>query len=169
MEIVQSNAVGDQRPERADTCLRSHSKTYPALLHSVSSQPQMPLGGDLLFLTWSVNTPPFYSPGRSPGFPISKGSFFFKNGPLPEKRNGLTSQRALAPSLIFTRGSLGFPLTPQRVLHTFASLVFLRGPFCQSGPSRPLKASPGFAGFAYLSTLLSIAAGHLPSYLISIP
>ena len=65
--------------QRGQTPALGHT-ARPALpcLHSVSSQPQIPLGGDLLFLTWSVHTPAFYSPGRRPGFPISKGSFFKK-------------------------------------------------------------------------------------------
>lgn len=37
-------------------------------------QPQMPLGGDLIFNLVSGHIA-FYSPGRRPGFPISKGSF----------------------------------------------------------------------------------------------
>lgn len=67
------------RGQRGQTPALGHTArpTLPSL-HSVSSQPQMPLGGDLLFLTWSVDTSPFYSPGRRPGFPISKGSFLKK-------------------------------------------------------------------------------------------
>ena len=158
------------RGQRGQTPALGHTArpTLPCL-HSVSSQPQMPLGGDLLFLTWSVDTPPFYSPGRSPGFPISKGSFFLKKWSSSWEKEWPDLSEGPSPISYFSPRLLGFPQTPQRLLYTFASLVVLRGPFCQSGPSRPLKASRGFAGFAYLSTVLSIAAGHLPSYLISIP
>lgn len=57
LEIVQSNAIGDRRPERADTCLRSHSKPCPALpTQCLLPTPNAPGWGSFIFNLVSAHT-----------------------------------------------------------------------------------------------------------------